>query len=161
MYNENCRLLRCVNGNLSVSLQMSKIWVPAAVVSSAPWLSSCTCDTRRHESPQRGFSVAGQGRMFWHLLPAPLIGGQVRRVPPINTEEWEKNKDLFDEKKGRSWPNAEMCARTKFTRDYVLKQFWTSFVEREVDLDNAIQTKVGFSSAVAVTDRIWRLGRSR
>ena len=46
-------------------------------MSSAPWSSSYAYDTRRHVSPQLTFSVAIEGKMFWHLLPGPVIGGQV------------------------------------------------------------------------------------
>ena len=76
--------------------------------------------------------------MFWHLLPGLVIGGQVCRVPPISTEEWEEQKALFDEKTRSMWPNAELTAKTKVTRERVLKQFWLSFVEDMFDLDNAI-----------------------
>ena len=41
-----------------------------------------------------------------------------------------------------------------------MKHFWTSFVEDTFDLDNAIQTKAGFSHAIAVMDIIggWEEG---
>ena len=67
--------------------------------------------------------------------------------------EWGEKRALFDES-GTVRPNADASARAKFTRDYVVKQFWLSFVEDEFDLDNAIQTKAEFSYAIAVIDRI-------
>ena len=56
--------------------------------------------------PQLGFSVARPERTFWQLLPAPVIGGQVYRLPPISTDEWMDKKLLSDEKKktGAMWP---------------------------------------------------------
>ena len=47
----------------------------------------------------------------------------------------------------------------KFTREYVVKQFWTFFAEDKFDLD-AIQTKAEFSYAIAAMDRIggWEEG---
>ena len=48
--------------------------------------------------------------MFWYLLPARVIGGQVHRVPPISEDEWEEKKILFEEKKqeelGRNKPRS-------------------------------------------------------
>ena len=71
-----------------------------------------------------------------------------------SSNEWEEKKDLFDEKTGRIWPNVTMSSRAKFTREYVVKQFWVCFVEDKFDLDNAIQTKAEFSHATAAMDRI-------
>ena len=45
------------------------------------------------------FSDTWPERMFWHLLPAPVIGGQVYWLPPPSTEEWLDKKLLLDEKK--------------------------------------------------------------
>ena len=33
------------------------------------------------------------------------------------------------------WPSAEFGASAKFTREYVVKQVWLSFVEDKIDLD--------------------------
>ena len=70
------------------------LWMP-----SAPWSSSCASDTRWLASPQLGFSVAKQARMFWHLLPGPVIGGQVflhsvqrngkKRMRPLSRKQEE------------------------------------------------------------------------
>ena len=117
--------------------------VPSVVVSSAPWPSSCAYDTRRHESPQFGFSVAKQELMLWHLLLGPVVGGQVYRVLPISKEESkEKRKFSVTRKQEQFWSNAEESARAKFTRAHVVKQFWTYVVEDNFDLDSAIQTDV-------------------
>ena len=62
--------------------------------------------------------------MFWSVLPGSAIGGQTYRIPPINTAEW------------------------------VLRQFWQSFMEDKFDLENAIQKKAEFSYAIAVMDKI-------
>ena len=35
--------------------------------------------------------------MFWNLLPALMIGGQVCRVPPFSVEEWMDKKYIFTE----------------------------------------------------------------
>ena len=91
--------------------------------------------------------------MFWHLLPAPVIRRQAYRIPPISTAAWEEQRAFFDERTGRVWPNAELGARAKFTRENVMKQFWISFVEDKFNLDIAIQTEAEFSYAIAVMDR--------
>ena len=97
--------------------------------------------------------------MFWHLLLGLVIGGQLCRVPPISAE-WEEKKVFFDEKTERIWPSAELSARAKYTREHVVEQCWTSFVEDKFDLDNAILAKAEFSCAIAVMDRIggWEEG---
>ena len=41
-----------------------------------------------------GFPACNSRELLWHLLPGPVIGGQVCRVPPINTAEWEEKKEL-------------------------------------------------------------------
>ena len=67
---------------------------------------------------------------------------------------WKAKKIHFDARTGRTWPNAQLSARARFTREYVFKQFWQSFVDDRFDLDNAIQTKAEFSHAIAVMDNI-------
>ena len=100
------------------------------------------------------FAVAVAWKMFWRLLPGPLIGGHLYTVPPIRTKEWEEQKAILDKKTGRIWPNVELSARVKLTREFVVKQFWTSFVEDKFDLENAIQTKAELSHAISVMGRI-------
>ena len=75
------------------------------------------------------------------LALAPVIGGQAYRIHPMSTAEWEEKRILVDEKMGRTWQNAGLSERAKFTREYVLRQFWQSFVEDTFDLEHAIQTK--------------------
>ena len=41
-----------------------------------------------------GFPACNSRELLWHLLPGPVIGGQVCRVPPIKTAEWEEKKEL-------------------------------------------------------------------
>ena len=40
------------------------------------------------------------------------------------------------------------------TAEWVLRQFWQSFMEDKFDLENAIQKKAEFSYAIAVMDKI-------
>ena len=108
-------------------------------MSFAPWSSSFACDTRRHESPQLRVLVATAGKMFWHLLLGLVIGGQECRVLPISTVEWEEKNAHLVEQTGRIWPNVELSARVKFTRENFVKQFWSSFVEDKFDMDTAIK----------------------
>ena len=65
--------------------------------------------------------------MFWHLLPATAIGGQVPqvyRLPQISTDEWLDKKRLFDEKAESDWSQLVlMRVRAKATRESVLKIF--------------------------------------
>ena len=100
--------------------------------------------------------------MFWHLLQGPVIGGQACRIFPISTAEWQEKRALVDEMTGRVWPNAEISARAKFTREYVVKQFWLSFERDKFDLDNAVQTtKAEFSCADGQDRRMGGRGRSK
>ena len=57
-------------------------------------------------------------------------------------------------RKQENWPNAELCVKTELTRESVVKQFSTSFVEDKFDVDDAIQTKAEFSYAIAVIYKI-------
>ena len=82
-----------------------------------------------------------------------MIGGQTYRLPPISTTEWEEKKALLKKRTGRVWPNAELSAGAKLTRENVVKQFGLSFEVNKFDWDNAIQ-KAKFSYAIAVMDRI-------
>ena len=94
--------------------------------------------------------------VFWYLLSAPGIGGQVPqvfRVPQISTDGWLQKKRLFDEK-------AE--------RDLLLPVFngliFFSVACVKDDLDKVglpIQTKAEFSCAVTVIDKIggWEDGK--
>ena len=71
----------------------------------------------------------------------------------MSTTEWEEKRVLFDEKNGRMRSNAELSARAKFTKEYVLSQFSQSFAEGKFDLENAIQTKAEFCFPIAVMDK--------
>ena len=77
-----------------------------------------------------GFQSRGRNGCFGTCSPGPVIGGKcaefLRSVQRIGKQ---RKTHLFEEKTGRSWPNAELSARAKFAREYVVKQFWTSFVE--------------------------------
>ena len=84
--------------------------------------------------------------IFWHLLAGTVIRGHAYRILSIGTVEWEEKRTLFDGTR-RVWPQAELIARAKLTREYVVRLFGQS------DLDNAIQTKAEFSYAIAVMDR--------
>ena len=83
--------------------------------------------------------VSRDVNMFWPLLPEPVIGGQAYRIAPLRAEAWKAKNALFDERTRRSWPNAQLSASARFTRENVLKQFWQSSVDDRLDLDNAIQ----------------------
>ena len=101
-----------------------------------------------------GFGRDGR-EMFWHLLLGPVIGGQVYREILQSVQRKEKRrKPFFDEKMGRICPSAELSARAKLRREYVVTQFLLSFVEYKFDLDNAIQNEAGFSYAIAAMDKV-------
>ena len=88
------------------------------------------------------------------LAALPVIGGVAYRIPPLTMEAWEERTILFDEKTGRVWPNAESSERGKYTKEYVLRQSWKSFVDDKFDLENVIQKEAEFSCAIAVMDKI-------
>ena len=49
--------------------------------------------------PQHGFTAPRLEPMFWHLLPALVIGGQVYRPLSLSAQEWI-DKKLFSTKNG-------------------------------------------------------------
>ena len=63
-------------------------------------------------------------------------------------------KTQFDEMTGRTWLNPELSERARFTREYVLRQSWQTFVDDRFDLVNAKQTSAVFSYAMAAMDKI-------
>ena len=63
----------------------------------------------------------------------------------MTSEEWKAMKTQFDEKTRRTWPNLEPSERARITREYVLSQFWQTFVVDRLDLGSAIQPKIVFS----------------
>ena len=69
----------------------------------------------------------------------------------------------LEDKVYRVLPISTERARAKFTRECVVKQFWTYFVGDQFDLDTVIQTKVEFSYAIAAMDRIggWEEGKEQ
>ena len=73
-----------------------------------------------------GFSRKAE-HMFWQLLPAPVIGGQVSRRPPIRTDGWIDKKLFFGGKTGSAWQqHALLGVVEETTREKFLVQFWTS-----------------------------------
>ena len=118
--------------------------------SSGPCLESASWTPWWHDSPYGSREV----NMFWRLLPGPVIGGEAYETVPLSSEEWRAMKTQFDIKTGRTWPNLEPSERAKNTREYVLRQFWQTFVDDRLDLGNATQTKSVFFYAMAVMDKI-------
>ena len=53
-------------------------------------------------------------------------------------------KEVFYENTGRTLPNEELNTWGKCTKEFVLRQFWRSFVDDRLDLDDSIQTKPNF-----------------
>ena len=53
---------------------------------------------------------------WWQLLPELVIGGQAHRIPPLTLEAWKAKKSHFDGRTGRTWPNAQLSARARFTQ---------------------------------------------
>ena len=61
--------------------------------------------------------------VLWHLLQGLVGGGKPYRIPPISTAEREEKRALFDERTRRVWPNAELNARAKSTKENVRDNF--------------------------------------
>ena len=116
--------------------------------SDAPCLESALKTPWRHDSP------CGSSPYVLAFAPGPVLGEEAYRIPPLTSEAWKTKKIHFDGRTGRTCPNALPSARARFTREYVLKQFWQSFVDERFDLGNAIQTRAEFSDAFAVMDKI-------
>ena len=80
----------------------------------------------------------------WSLFLEYSILGQAYRITPLTAEEWEATKTQFDEKTWRTWPNPEQSETARFTREYVLRQFWQTFLDDRFDLKNATQPNAVF-----------------
>ena len=87
------------------------------------------------------------------IVSGAVIVGQTCRIVPFSAEAWQAKKALFDERTGRTWPNAQVST-SQITREYEIKQFWQFFADARVERDNAIETEAGFSCAIAVMDKI-------
>ena len=92
----------CCGCHLLLGSRSSALWYSAACVSAA-----------------QGFGRDGR-EMFWHLLPVPVIGGQVLQRSSNQCSGRRRKESLFffDEKTGRICPSAEFSARAKFTREH-------------------------------------------
>ena len=88
---------------------------------------------------------------------APAPGARDRRTNVQTTSNqyngMGRKEGHFEKRTARVWPNAELSAGDKFTRENVVKQCGLSIEEDKFDWDNAIQ-KAEFSYAIAVMDRI-------
>ena len=94
---------------------------------------SSTCETWWHVFPQ-----------LVCLVPAPVIGGQVYRLPPFSADELEETKHWLmnkQEELGRTEPR---LVPGRGRRENKMNQFLISFVKDEFDLINAIRTKAEF-----------------
>ena len=93
--------------------------------------------------------------MFWHLLPAPVVGGQKCMLPPLGGEEWKGKQGFFKPKTEIVQPH----------RIEPVKQVRESHVTDEFDLANLIQRKAELSYAMAVRHgqdrRLVRRGRGQ
>ena len=94
---------------------------------------------RRH-----GFSVSRQENDVLALAPGSSDWRTSVQSSSNRYRNGRKRKSV-GEKTTRFWPLAELSARAKFTRECVVKQFWTSFVGDKCDLDSAIQKKTELS----------------
>ena len=70
------------------------------------WFAPCVAVERERNWEacvfwQLVFSDLRPEPMFWHLLPAPVIGGQVCRPLSLSAHEWIDKKLFFDEKRDR------------------------------------------------------------
>ena len=88
------------------------------------------------------------------LASGPVFGEQTYGAFPLTSEEWKAMKTQLDEKTRSTWPNPEPSERVRFTREYVLRQFWQTFVDDRFDLGNAKRASAMFSSAMALMDKI-------
>ena len=70
---------------------------------------------------------------------------------PWTSEEWRAMNAQFEIKTGRAWPNLEPSERAPNTREYVLREFWQTFVDRLV---LGFATHTNKVHAVAVMDKI-------
>ena len=135
--------------------------VPSVVASSHPWSSSRACNTRQHAYPQLWFSVTQLERMFWHLLPGPVVGGQVHRAPPIITEQWEEKKALFGREKRNNLANHRFECEGQVHQRIRCETTPDVFRGGTVRFGQQSPDKAEFSDAIAAMDRIMRLERRR
>ena len=105
------------------------------------------------------FSVARPERMFWQLLPAPVIGGQVYST---STDEWAE-RTFFSMKKNGSEGHNKQCSPQRKNNERKDPGTVLDDLRDEFDLTNSIQTKAAFSDALAIMDRVggWRFGHEK
>ena len=111
----------------------------------APWVVVVEHARNRATSVSVACSFGLEARaMFWHLLPAPFIGGQHYTLPP-SAQRVGGHESFSSTKKS-------VCCRMEFfffkkmreetyTRDKILTQVWTSHVKDVLDVTHLIQTK--------------------
>ena len=102
----------------------------------------CSLGRRRAHAKQGGmrfrslcFQNSESEHKFWQLLPAPVIGSRVCRLPPLSAEEWS-DKKIFDEKSEVALPHGVvMNAEEESTRETFLTQAWRLYVDDAFDFD--------------------------
>ena len=115
---------------------------------------SSACEARWRAFPSPCFQTADSKLVFWHLLPAPVIGGQQHRLPPRCTRI--DRRDVFSNPKTE---RVQPCrvgpyVEEKSQREKILQQLWVSYIKDATDMTNPIQTNTELSYAMALMDNI-------
>ena len=101
--------------------------------------------------PQLVFSDPWPEPMFRHLLPPPMIGGQVcRLLPSFCVDEWMDRKLLFAAKTGPTWPQEAVLDLEKKVHEGTDSSPGQTQARDEIDPVNSVPTEAAFSCAIAV-----------
>ena len=127
-----------------------------ACTAMAAEITGVTHKTKQRAFPQLVPSDSSSKPVFWHLLPAPVIGCHQRRLLSLRTKEWMDKKIFCDAKTEMVQPHgAELNEDEKSAKE---NDFETSpglpCQGDEFDLANLVQTKAQLSYAMTVVNKI-------
>ena len=98
--------------------------------------------------------------LFWRLLPAPAIGGELYRLLALTADARRHKKEFFDAKDDTlKLDDPEPNKNERDVRERILKQFWTTFVGDVFGTATLIQTKTELpfvDNAIDRNDKGWK-----
>ena len=98
--------------------------------------------------------------VFWVLHPGAVIGTQTNVQEGMKSMVWRAKKDQLDVTTRRIWPGRQWSKRGRHTREYVLNDFWHTFVDDRPFFAEAritetnTQSKAVFSYVMTVMDKV-------
>ena len=98
--------------------------------------------------------------MFWELAPEDVLGKAADLSCAKIEREWKRRKHKMEKASRSPWTENAISPRTKQSREYVLREFWESFLdERPFNADTFfshvnVQSKAVFSHPMTIMDEI-------